>query len=283
MIDAKTIERYFDLHIVDWNYPVLHKQMVDWVKNWFEENGPNSPAVIGISGGKDSTICAAILAEALGPERVIGVQMPNGEQSDIADSDRVFEITGIRKVTVNIESAYRDLTGCICENFMDDVAKGKMPDAIPELYSTNTPARMRMVTLYGIAALVGGRVVNTCNASEDYIGYSTKWGDSVGDFSLLCNLTVTDVRKLGRELGLPQTLVCKAPGDGMCGKTDEDNLGFTYDFLDAVIMGQISAGNKIFEDYPELKTAYDKIIAMHNNPNTAAKLVFDDKNAFVPL
>ena len=277
MIDAKTIEKYFDLHIVDWNYPVLHKQIVDWVKNWFKENGPNSPAVIGISGGKDSTICAAILAEALGPERVIGVMMPNGEQKDIADSEKVIEILGIKRVLINIKEAYFQLTASIGNTF------GKLEEEFPKLYTTNTPARLRMVTLYGIAALVGGRVVNTCNASEDYIGYSTKWGDAVGDFSLLCNLTVSDVRKLGKELGLPQTLVCKAPGDGMCGKTDEDNLGFTYDFLDAVIMGQISAGNKIFEDYPELKAAYVKIMEMHNNPNTAAKLVFDGKNAFEPL
>jgi NAD+ synthase len=92
-----------------------------------------------------------------------------------------------------------------------------------------------MTTLYGIAACVNGRVANTCNLSENFISYSTKFGDAAGDFSPLGNLTVTEVKALGYELGLPEALVVKVPTDGMCGKTDEDNFGFTYDVLDKYI------------------------------------------------
>lgn len=235
----------------------IHDKIISWIKDWFSDKG-NAPAVLGISGGKDSTICAALLAEALGPDRVIGVQMPNGVQKDISDSDKVFEVTGIQKVTVNIGEAYEALTKNI------RVAAKDGEEFPNSLYSTNTPARLRMVTLYGVAALNHGFVVNSCNFSEDYIGYSTKGGDCMGDFSLLNKLTVTEVLKIGDYMGLPKELVHKAPSDGMCGKTDEDNLGFTYDTLDKLIRCQL---------VPKSYELYMKIRKMHLNPNTALKLV----------
>ena len=222
----------------------IHDKIISWIKDWFSDKG-NAPAVLGISGGKDSTICAALLAEALGPDRVIGVQMPNGVQNDISDSDKVFEVTGIQKVTVNIGEAYEALT----KNIRVVAKDGEeFPNS---LYSTNTPARLRMVTLYGVAALNHGFVVNSCNFSEDYIGYSTKGGDCMGDFSLLNKLTVTEVLQIGDYMGLPKELVHKAPSDGMCGKTDEDNLGFTYDTLDKLIRCQLLP--KSYELYMKIK------------------------------
>lgn len=206
--------------------------------------------------GKDSTVCAALLAEALGPRRVIGVQMPNGVQKDLADSDKVFEILGIQKKIINIAAAYEGLT--------KEILKGYDEKDLPTLYTTNTPARIRMATLYGIAAFYSGFVCNTCNYSEDFVGYSTKYGDCCGDFSLLNQLTKTEVVALGDYMKLPKDLVHKIPSDGMCGKSDEDNMGFTYDTLDVFIRKGLP---------PKAQEAYRAIKRMHLNPNTKLKLL----------
>lgn len=232
----------------------VHDELIQFIKDFFKDK--NGPAVLGISGGKDSLVDAALLAEALGPENVIGVQMPNGEQADISDSDKVIEFTGIRKITINIKGMYNDLTSRI-----GDWYEG---DEIPSLYTTNTPARLRMVTLYGIAAMYGGFVCNTCNYSEDFVGYSTKYGDCCGDFSLLNQLTKTEVVALGDYMKLPSDLVHKTPSDGMCGKSDEDNMGFTYDTLDVFIREGLP---------PKSLELYLKIKKMHLNPNTKLKLL----------
>lgn len=235
---------------------VAHDKIIDWIKDWFKDK--EGPAVIGISGGKDSTICAALLAEALGPDRVIGVQMPNGVQKDISDSDKVFEATGIQKITINIGDTYEALTKNI------RVAAKDGEEFPNSLYSTNTPARLRMVALYGVAALNHGFVCCTGNFSEDFVGYSTKYGDAAGDFSLLNRLTKTEVVELGDYMNLPKELIHKTPSDGMCGKTDEDNLGFTYEALDTFILSGVP---------PKSMEAFIKIIKMHNNPNTKYKCV----------
>ena len=194
-----------------------------WIKNYFVENGPNSKAVIGISGGKDSTITATLLVRALGPERVIGVMMPNGEQSDIADSIRVCELLGIKNYTINIKNTYQNLT----EDFINHTNL-----ALTSQIETNTPSRLRMTTLYMVAAAVNGRVVGTTNESEWFIGYFTKWGDSGCDFAPLKWYTVSEVLQIGDALGLPYDLVHKTPSDGMCGKSDEEQMGITYEEID---------------------------------------------------
>ena len=198
----------------------------DWIKKYFVENGPNSKAVIGISGGKDSTVAAALLVRALGAENVIGVLMPQGEQSDIDDARWVCDILNIKKYEINIQDTcdalYRSLPYDL-EVFNDRVF-------------TNTPSRIRMTILYAIAAIVGGRVANTCNRSEDYVGYSTKYGDLAGDFGVLNHYCVSQIIEIGDYLDLPEELIHKTPSDGMCGKTDEDNLGFSYKELDAFIL-----------------------------------------------
>lgn len=203
-------------------------EIVQWIRNYFEENGKECSAVIGISGGKDSSIVAALCTEALGTDRVIGVLMPNGRQKDIADSTRLVEALGIPSVVVNIGGAYCNIV---------DVIGRAVSGGISQQAKINLPPRLRMATLYAVAQSLpgGGRVANTCNRSEDFVGYSTKFGDSAGDFSPLANLMVHEVIQIGHELPIPADLVDKVPSDGLCGKTDEDNLGVSYKEIDSYI------------------------------------------------
>ncbi len=200
--------------------------MIEWIRGWFEQNGPGCNAIIGISGGKDSTVAAYACAAALGRDRVIGVSMPNGVQPDIDDAKAVAEHLGIKLITVNIKDCYDGLVSAL-------EAAGETP--LSNQARVNLPPRLRMSTLYAVSQNNNGRVVNTCNLSEDWVGYSTRYGDSAGDFSPLAGLTVAEVIEVGLELGAPEYLVKKVPSDGLCGKTDEDNLGFTYAVLDKYI------------------------------------------------
>ena len=195
---------------------------VQWIRDFFEKNGPGCNAVIGISGGKDSSIVAALCVEALGRDRVIGVLMPNGEQADIDMAKLLVDHLGIRHFVVNIQDAFNG----VVKNIPFELSKQSRENLAP---------RLRMSTLYAVSQSNNGRVANTCNLSEDWVGYSTRYGDSVGDFSPCSNLTVQEMKAIGRLLGLPAVLVDKTPIDGLCGKTDEDNLGFTYAELDRYI------------------------------------------------
>ena len=185
--------------------------LIVWIRAWFEKNGRDCNAVIGISGGKDSSVCAALCVEALGRDRVIGVLMPNGTQSDIADSRQLIEHLGIRSVTLNIAGAVDAIHTQLRAARIDATAQTEI----------NLPPRVRMSVLYAVSQSMNGRVINTCNLSEDWVGYSTRYGDSAGDVSLLGKLTVQEVKALGREMGLPENLVEKTPSDGLCGSTDE--------------------------------------------------------------
>ena len=204
----------------------IKEELVKWLQDWFMENGYGCKAVIGISGGKDSTITAALCVEALGKDRVFGVLMPNGEQKDISDSIKVCELLNIDNITVNISDIF---------NAEIKAVKNAGLENLSEQTLINLPPRIRMATLYAVSQSINGRVINTCNLSEDWVGYSTRYGDSAGDVAPLANLTVDEVKKLGIELDLPYELVYKTPSDGLCGKTDEDNLGFTYKELDDYI------------------------------------------------
>ncbi len=200
------------------------EQCVQWIKDFFEANGKDCNAVVGISGGKDSSVASALCVEALGRDRVIGVLMPCGEQHDIDAAYSLVNHLGIKHYEVNIKDAVEGVKNAIPKTL-----------ELSNQSLTNLPARIRMTTLYAVSQSVNGRVVNTCNLSEDWVGYSTRYGDAAGDFSPMCHLTVTEVKEIGRYLGLPSSLVDKTPIDGLSGKTDEDNLGFTYAVLDRYI------------------------------------------------
>lgn len=205
--------------------------MIAEIRKYFTKNGTkDTKAIIGISGGKDSTIAAALLCRALGPENVFGVLMPCGKQTDLADSFKVVKYLDIPYTVVNIGNTMDTLVEAIPEQVFG---------AGNNAFYTNTPARLRMTTLYGIAALVGGRVINTGNASELFVGYTTKYGDLAGDFSIFKDYYVREILAIGEYLGLPDELIHKAPGDGMSGKTDEDNFGFTYKVLDDYLIDDV--------------------------------------------
>lgn len=211
------------------------KALIQWIRDYFQQNGPQCSAVVGISGGKDSTIVAALCKEAIGADRVVGVLMPNGVQSDIDDAETVVKHLGIPYVVVNIDEAYKALTSAIVksEHFSSVTKRTELSkDAL-----INMPSRLRMTTLYAVGQNLpnGARIANTCNGSEDYVGYSTKFGDSAGDFSPLAHLVVEEVRQIGRLLDIPAYLVDKIPSDGLSGQSDEDKLGFAYAVLDRYI------------------------------------------------
>ena len=215
--------------MIQFNAKEVKDQVVQWIRDWFEENGKGCNAVLGVSGGKDSSIVAALCAEALGKDRVIGVTMPNGVQKDISDSMRLIEHLGIRYCNVNIGDTCQTLMAAVKEQL---ATLGK---DVSEQTIINLPPCVRMTTLYAVSQSMNGRVANTCNLSEDWVGYSTRYGDAAGDFAPLGGLVVREVIAIGKELGLPIDLVEKTPSDGLCGKTDEDNLGFTYAVLDEYI------------------------------------------------
>ena len=198
---------------------------VQWIRDWFEQNGKGCNAVIGISGGKDSSVVAALCVKALGKDRVIGVLMPNGEQPDIDCSKQLVEYLGIPFYVCNIKEA------------VDGVLQALEASGVEITRQTrvNLPPRIRMSTLYALSQSNNGRVANTCNLSEDWVGYSTRYGDAAGDFAPLGKLTVQEVKAIGFHLGLPHNLVEKVPSDGLTDRTDEDNLGFTYAALDKYI------------------------------------------------
>ena len=206
----------------NFNAEKTKNECVQWIRDFFEQNGKGCNAVVGISGGKDSSVVAALCVEALGKDRVIGVLMPCGEQADIDMAKLLVESLGIRHYIINIKDAVDGLTGSI-------------PFTLSEQSRVNLPPRIRMSTLYAVSQSHNGRVANTCNLSEDWVGYSTRYGDSAGDFSPCSFITVAEMKQIGRLLGLPDVLIDKAPSDGLCGKTDEDNLGFTYAELDRYI------------------------------------------------
>lgn len=205
----------------------VKNMVVDWIRNWFDENGRGCNAVVAISGGKDSSVVAALCVEALGKDRVIGVLLPKGEQADIDVSEALVKHLDIKSYTLNIKDMY--------DGIMNQLYDAMGRENILDQTLTNLPARLRMAATYAVSQSVNGRVANTCNLSEDWVGYSTRYGDSVGDFSPLSFLTVTEVKAIGRELGLPSMFVDKTPIDGLQPLTDEEKLGFTYAVLDRYI------------------------------------------------
>lgn len=221
---------------------IIKNDCVQWIRDWFDKNGKGCKAIIGISGGKDSSVVAALCVEALGKDRVFGVLMPNGKDKDTEVAIDVCEHLGIHRAVINIEEIFDKSLIAIDDNCIN----------LSDQTVVNLAPRLRMAILYGIAQSENGRVANTCNLSEDWVGYSTRYGDTAGDFSPLSLLTVQEVKAVGRCLGLPEKFIEKIPADGLSGKTDEDNLGFTYEVLDKYIRTGIC-------DDPEVKAKIDDL------------------------
>ncbi len=203
-------------------------ECVQWIRDWFDKNGKGCNAVIGISGGKDSTVVAGLCVEALGKDRVIGIMMPDVMQPDIEDSREIIKHLGILGIEYNIGQAKHAMIASMTEAM---IIAG-MDKEITRQTMENLPPRLRMSALYAIAQTFNGRVSNNCNMSENWIGYSTIYGDTAGDFSPISSFTVSEVIEIGRVLGIPEKFLVKPPADGLSGKTDEDKIGFTYAVLD---------------------------------------------------
>ena len=218
------------------NAEKVRDELVNWIRIWFDKNGPTSKAIIGISGGKDSTIVAGLCVHALGKDRVIGVLMPNGNQKDIDDSHRVCEALGIKNITVDIQDGYYGIAEEVEDKVVNDLGLGIKE--LSEQTKINLAPRLRMTTLYAVAQTVGGRVINTSNRSEAAIGYFTRWGDECGDVKPIVNLTKSEVVEIGKTMPeIPIDLIVKAPSDGLTGMSDEEKIGFSYDNLDKYLTG----------------------------------------------
>ncbi len=240
----------------------VKNDIVKWIREWFENNGPGCNGVVAVSGGKDSSVVAALLVEALGKDRVIGVMLPRGVQPDIDMSYLLVKHLGIKSYEINVGETI-DALEKEMRNVMGE-------DAVSTQAIVNLPPRVRMAATYAVSQSVNGRVANTCNLSEDWVGYATRYGDNAGDFSPLSRLTVQEVKAVGRVLGLPDVLVDKVPSDGLQAKTDEDNLGFTYAVLDRYIREGVI-------DDPETKKRID-----HLHKINAFKLKYMDCFEYVP-
>lgn len=250
----------------------IKNDIVQWIRDWFEANGPGCNAVIGISGGKDSSVVAALCVEALGNDRIIGVLMPNGVQNDIVDAFKLVEFLDIQHATIDINSTFKSILNHL---IYLNPGTSNMKHILPtEQAVTNLPPRIRMAILYAVAQSVNGRVANTCNLSEDYVGYATRWGDNVGDFSPLSQLTSDEVVAIGDACGLPYELTHKVPSDGLCGKTDEDNLGFTYEVLNTYIRTGVCEDKMIKARIDEMHQK--NLFKMHMAPSFPYKISKED-------
>lgn len=231
----------------------VKNEIVKWIQDWFQENGPDCNAVIGISGGKDSSVAAALCVEALGKDRVIGVMMPNGFQTDQIDAIAICEILGIRYCEAEISDIY--LTFLETLTHASSEANNDSWTPVSEQTKVNLAPRIRMTMLYGISQTLNGRVVCTDNFSESWVGYSTRWGDNVGDFAPLADLTSDEVIAVGKACGLPDWAIYKAPADGLTDKTDEDNFGFAYATLNKYLRTGICEKQ---EDLEKIRTLHRK-------------------------
>ena len=238
----------YEQYMANFDAVSVKNEVVAWIRQWFRQNGDGCNAIIGISGGKDSSVVAALCVEALGKDRVIGILMPNHEQSDIGDAYKLVDHLDIMHTVINVGQAIDNLSSHINSLNLRKVNPGtEKPVAMSRQAVINLPPRIRMATLYAFSQSLNGRVANTCNLSEDWVGYSTRYGDSVGDFSPLSMLTTDEVIAVGKACGLPDELVEKVPADGLCGSTDEMNLGFTYRALNEYIRTGVCSDPQVKE------------------------------------
>ncbi len=234
------------------------EKTLEWLRKYRDDTACRG-VVLGISGGKDSTT-VAMLAKKVWGKNVVGVLMPNGEQKDIGDSLDIVRMLEIEHRVVNIGAAYTAIINAVEHSAGGTAAENVVLSCprVTDKAKTNIPPRLRMSVLYSIAQSLDYRVIGTGNASEAYIGWTTKWGDSAYDFNPIAHLTCSEVVAVGEllaaEFGLDRKYIVKPPSDGLCGKTDEDSFGFTYAELDRYIL----SGRESVD-----KTTADKIERMH--------------------
>lgn len=250
------------------------KGVIDWIREWFAINGSNCKAVIGISGGKDSTVAAKLCVEALGNERVYGVLMPNGDQHDLGIAIEIAEYLGIEYCVINIENMFDDVINSLTNELK----------SVTEQTRINIAPRLRMLVLRGVCQSVNGRMVNTSNLSEDWVGYCTIDGDAAGDFSPLSYLTASEVKNVGTYLNIPDEYVNKTPEDGLTGVSDEVKFGFTYDDLDGYIRGyrliSRDSENKIVKKFNQNRFKLDATIGLKKYKPNVDYLYTHDESKF---
>jgi len=238
------------------------KNIINWIQNYFKENGSNeTKTIIGISGGVDSLICTQLCIDALGKDRVIGILIPDSSnsnyQKDYEDGMNICKLLDIEYYSIDINRTKNSL-------YLQFTNQQKISTPLNSVVKYNTPARLRMTALYMIGAQLGGRVVNTCNLSETYVGYDTKWGDNAGDFAPIASFTKTEIKQIGLALDLPKHLINRTPDDGMCGQSDEDRFGFTYEQLDKYIRNNKDVNVDVFNKIDKMhKAALHKINSIH--------------------
>lgn len=221
---------------------------VAWVRKYFGNQPHAKKAVLGISGGKDSACCAAIICKALGPDRLIGVSLPNGDQADIEDARLVAKTFGFKLYEVNINSAYSRLH--------DNIERSGIQ--LSHQATINMLPRFRMTTLYAISGVYHGRVCGTGNYSEDAVGYFTKYGDGGVDFNPIQYFVTDEVSAIGEYLGVPHEIAYKVPSDGICGVPDEMNLGIKYADINKYLRGHADEVDPEIVKRIEEKIAYNK-------------------------
>lgn len=231
--------------------------LIEWMRQQMKNCGGKT-AVVGISGGKDSSVIAALCVEAYGRENVVGVLMPNGIQPDIDYSNGLVEFLNIKHYVFNIHGGTSGILDEMAHVGIDASRQTKV----------NLPSRIRMATLYAIAQSVDcGIVINTSNISEDWVGYCTIYGDSAGAFSPIGMYTTEEVIAIGAELGLPEKFLIKPPSDGLTGLTDEDNLGFTYHAVNEYVRKGIAdpeIKEKIDQKHRTSRFKFETIPVYHN-------------------
>ena len=205
---------------------IAKDSIVQWIKDYFNKpEHVGSKAVIGISGGIDSSLNAALCVEALGAENVVGVLLPNGNQYDIDDAYALVDHLGIKHYEINIKPTL--------DVFYKSLEEAGLSSN--EVVYRNSPARMRTNFLYAVCAKINGRLCNNGNLSEVYLGWRTKGADTVGDFAPIKNYTKSEVISIAKETNLLPRFINKIPEDGLSGKSDEENFGFTYELVDKFI------------------------------------------------
>lgn len=230
------------------------KNVIEFIRDYYKKNNLGG-AIIGISGGKDSAVVAALFTKALGKENVIGVTMPcHSNKNDKTDARLISDYYGFEMINFDITGVFDSFKEELNNlgNFKDDEIKNS---------DINLKPRLRMSTLYYLAALysaIKGKtylVAGTSNKCELYVGYFTKGGDSVHDISPIADFTVDEVIKIGEYLKVPEKVLYKAPNDGLSNQTDEDKLGVKYKEIASYIDDENSVDEKTKEKIKRLHNA----------------------------